>query len=223
MQPTLIVIEGLDGSGKATQTTLLEAKLKEMGIPVRRVSFPDYAEPSSELVKMYLGGAFGSDPDAVNAYAASLFYAVDRYASYKRLWQADYENGTVILADRYVTSNAIYQMTKLPQTQWPEFLQWLSDLEYDKMGLPRPQQTIYLDMPPEVSQKMLSARYRGDESKKDIHESHVEFLRQCRATALYAGERWHWRRIGCAEDDAPRPIDAIAKQVLEAAMEVLDD
>ncbi len=222
MQPTLIVIEGLDGSGKATQTALLEAKLKGKGIPVRHVSFPDYAEPSSELVKMYLNGAFGSDPDAVNAYAASLFYAVDRYASYKRLWQTDYEAGTVILADRYATSNAIYQMTKLPQTQWPDFLQWLSDLEYDKMGLPRPDRTIYLDMPPEVSQKMLSARYHGDESKKDIHESHVEFLRKCRETALYAGESWQWCRIDCAKDDAPRPIDAIAEQVWQAAMEVLE-
>ena len=221
MQPTILVIEGLDGSGKATQTTLLEAKLKEMGIPVRRVSFPDYNEQSSALVKMYLGGEFGTDPDAVNAYAASMFYAVDRYASYKRLWQEDYEKGTVILADRYVTSNAIYQMTKLPRSQWPSFLNWLSDLEYDKMGLPRPQKTIYLDMPPEVSQKMLTARYHGDESKKDIHESHVEFLNKCREAALYAGENWQWQRIECAEDEWPRPIGAIAAQVLQAAMEVL--
>ncbi len=221
MQPTILVIEGLDGSGKATQTALLEAKLKEMSIPVRRVSFPDYNEPSSALVKMYLGGEFGTDPDAVNAYAASMFYAVDRYASYKRLWQADYEKGTVILADRYVTSNAIYQMTKLPKAQWPAFLDWLSDLEYDKMGLPRPQKTIYLDMPPEVSQKMLSARYHGDESKKDIHESHVEFLNKCREAALYAGESWQWQRIACAEGDRPRSIESIAAQVLQAAMEVL--
>lgn len=221
MQPTILVIEGLDGSGKATQTTLLETKLKEMGIPVRRVSFPDYNEPSSALVKMYLGGDFGTDPDAVNAYAASMFYAVDRYASYKRLWQADYEKGTVILADRYVTSNAIYQMTKLPKEQWPDFLNWLSDLEYNKMGLPRPQKTIYLDMPPEVSQKMLSARYHGDESKKDIHESHVEFLKKCRETALYAGESWQWARIGCAENGNPRSIESIAEQVTREAMEVL--
>ena len=155
MQPTILVIEGLDGSGKATQTALLEEALKKNGIPVKRVSFPDYSEPSSALVKMYLDGTFGTDPNAVNAYAASTFYAVDRFASYRRMWQEDYKAGTVILADRYTTSNAIYQMVKLPRSQWQSFLIWLADLEYDKMGLPRPRKTIYLDMPPEISQKLL--------------------------------------------------------------------
>jgi dTMP kinase len=112
-------------------------------------------------------------------------------------------------------------MTKLPKEQWPGFLNWLSDLEYNKMGLPRPQKTIYLDMPPEVSQKMLSARYHGDESKKDIHESHVEFLKKCRETALYAGESWQWARIDCADGEWPRSIGSIAEQVTREAMEVL--
>lgn len=221
MQPTILVIEGLDGSGKATQTALLEKKLQEKGIPVRRVSFPDYNEPSSALVKMYLDGSFGSDPDAVNPYAASTFYAVDRYASYRRLWQEDYKKGTVILADRYTTSNAIYQMVKLPRSQWQSFLIWLADMEYDKMGLPRPRKTIYLDMPPAVSQKMLTARYNGDESKKDIHESRVDFLFKCRDAALYASQYWSWKRISCADGDQPKSIEEISELVLQAAMEVL--
>ena len=186
MRPTLIAIEGLDGSGKATQTARLEAVLQSRGMAVRRVTFPDYAEPSSALVKMYLDGTFGTDPGDVNAYAASTFYAVDRYASFRRFWQTDYEQGTVILADRYTTSNAIYQMAKLPRAQWQAFLIWLADLEHDKMGLPRPRRTIYLDMPPEISQRLLTGRYHGDESQKDIHESHLTYLRSCRNAALYA-------------------------------------
>lgn len=221
MQPTILVIEGLDGSGKATQTARLEENLRSRGIPVRRVSFPDYDEPTSVLVKMYLDGTFGKDPNAVNAYAASTFYAVDRFASYRRLWQEDYQKGTVILADRYTTSNAIYQMVKLPRSQWQSFLIWLADLEYDKMGLPRPRKTIYLDMPPEVSQKLLSKRYAGDESKKDIHESHVDFLRKCRDAALYAGQYWAWKRIACAEAGEPKSVEEIAEAVSRAAMEVL--
>lgn len=221
MRPTLIAIEGLDGSGKATQAAQLENHLRERGISVRRVSFPDYAEPSSALVKMYLNGDFGSEPDDVNAYAASTFYAVDRYASFRRSWQRDYEQGTVILADRYTTSNAIYQMVKLPRSQWQSFLIWLADLEYDKMGIPRPRRTIYLDMPPEISQKLLSTRYHGDESKKDIHESHLDFLRSCRNAALYAGQYWSWSRISCADAGEPRPISDIAQDVCRIAMEVL--
>lgn len=221
MRPTLIAIEGLDGSGKATQTARLEAALQSRGMAVRRVTFPDYAEPSSALVKMYLDGTFGTDPGDVNAYAASTFYAVDRYASFRRFWQADYEQGTVILADRYTTSNAIYQMAKLPRAQWQAFLIWLADLEHDKMGLPRPRRTIYLDMPPEISQRLLTGRYHGDESQKDIHESHLTYLRSCRNAALYAAQYWSWSRISCAAGDAPRTVDDIAQDVCRIAMEVL--
>jgi len=221
MRPTLIAIEGLDGSGKATQTAKLEALFASRGIPVRRVSFPDYDEPSSALVKMYLNGEFGADPSAVNAYAASNFYAVDRFASFQRFWKDDYERGTIILADRYTTSNAIYQMSKLPRSQWQAFLIWLADLEYDKMGIPRPRKTIYLDMPPEISQKLLSDRYHGDESKKDIHESHVAFLKNCRNAALYAGQYWAWNRISCAAGDEPRSVEEIAADVARTALEVL--
>lgn len=213
MKGRLIVIEGLDGSGKATQTALLEQALQKQGHTVKHVSFPDYEEPSSALVKMYLGGDFGTDPQSVNAYAASSFYAVDRYASYKRFWQADYEAGAVILADRYVTSNAIYQMVKLPKEEWKPYLAWLCDYEYEKLGLPRPDDVIYLDMPPEVSQKLLSHRYSGDDSKKDIHESHLAFLQQCRGAACFAAGEWGWHHVSCAENGEPRSVESIAQEL----------
>lgn len=213
MKGKLIVVEGLDGSGKATQTGLLEQALREQTQPVRRVSFPDYGEPSSVLVKMYLNGDFGADPQSVNAYAASSFYAVDRYASYRRFWQRDYENGAVILADRYVTSNAIYQMVKLPKKEWTPFLDWLSDYEYNKLGLPQPDRVIYLDMPPEASQKLLLKRYGGDESKKDIHEASLNFLLQCREAACFAAEAWGWQRVVCAEQGEPRSVESIAEEL----------
>ena len=221
MKGKLIVIDGLDGSGKATQSALLGKKLQGRGVDARLISFPDYSQPSSALVKMYLAGDFGADPADVSPYAASSFYAVDRYASYKQFWQADYEGGRVILADRYATSNTIYQMAKLPASEWDAYLDWMEDYEYQKMQLPRPDRVLYLDMPPSVSQVLMSRRYCGDESKKDIHESHVEFLEQCRATALYAAAKQGWKVIPCAEGENPRMVESIARDVFEAVWEVL--
>ena len=134
----LIVLEGLDGSGKATQAKLLAEHLAAQGVPVQKITFPDYASDSSALVKMYLAGQFGQHPDDVNAYAASSFYAVDRYASYKTSWGSFYEQGGVIIADRYTTSNAVHQCSKLPQEQWEEYLHWLFDYEFRLLGLPAP-------------------------------------------------------------------------------------
>ena len=169
MKRRLIVIEGLDGSGKATQAKLLAENLAQQNLRVREVSFPDYASESSALVKMYLAGAFGTHPDDVNAYAASSFYAVDRYASFKHDWQGDYEAGLVI-ADRYTTSNAIHQCSKLPMEQWDAYLDWLFDFEYEKLGIPSPDLVVYLKVDPDVSQKLLSKRYDGHMEKEDIHE-----------------------------------------------------
>ena len=169
----LIVIEGLDGSGKATQTRLLKESLEGMGKEVRKLTFPDYDNPSSSLVRMYLDGVFGDKPDDVNAYAASAFYAVDRYASYRQFWEGDYRSGKIILADRYATSNAIYQLTKVENTQWDGFLGWIEDFEYNKLEIPQPDLVIYLDMPPDVSQKLMTLRYGGDESKKAVSYTHL--------------------------------------------------
>ena len=213
----LLVLEGLDGSGKSTQTERLKEALLAAGETVRQIKLPDYDAPSSTLVRQYLAGDFGNDPQAVNAYAASSFYAVDRVASFLLDWKTDYDAGSLILADRYTTSNPIYQMTKLPKEEWDAFLAWADDYEFGKLGLPRPDRVIFLDMPVEVSQKMMTRRYEGDEGKKDVHERNVQFLNACREAALYTAERWNWSVVRCWEGDEPRTIDAIAADVYAEA------
>ena len=146
MNGKLIVIEGLDGSGKATQARALAEALQAQGKNVMQITFPDYASDSSALVRMYLGGQFGSHPDDVNAYAASAFYSVDRFASYKMKWGEFYREGGIVIADRYTTSNAVHQCSKLPPEQWQEFLDWLFDFEYNKIGIPAPDRVIYLEV-----------------------------------------------------------------------------
>ncbi|MBQ7542031.1 MAG: deoxynucleoside kinase [Clostridia bacterium] len=215
MQGKLIVLEGLDGSGKSTQLESLAKRLAADGRAVRKIKLPDYDDPSSTLVRMYLGGEFGSDPGAVNAYAASAFYAVDRAANYLRKWKDDYAAGTVILADRYTTSNAYHQLQKLPRAQWDAYLSWLEDFEYVKLDLPKPDCVVYLDMPIDVSQRLMTRRYSGDEEKKDIHEANISYLRSCRTAALYAAEKLGWLIIDCAQNEQPLPIETIAAQIYQ--------
>lgn len=214
MQGRLIVLEGLDGSGKSTQLLRLSDALTQSGRCVRKIKLPDYDDPSSSLVRMYLGGAFGSDPQDVNAYTASAFYAVDRAANYLRKWRQDYLDGKWILADRYTTSNAYHQIQKLPRAQWDAYLAWLEDFEYGKLALPRPDCVVYLDMPIDVSQRLLRERYAGDDGKKDIHEANVAYLYACRTAALYAAQKLSWQVIDCAPDGEALPIDVIAEKVL---------
>ncbi|MBE6733721.1 MAG: thymidylate kinase [Ruminococcaceae bacterium] len=218
----IIVIEGLDGSGKGTQSKILMEKLSQQ-YKVRKISFPDYDSPASQPVQMYLNGEFGSNASCVNSFAAASFYAVDRVASYLKDWKQDYESGTVFVLDRYVTSNMIYMPAKLPKNEWDSFLSWLSDFEYDKLGLPRPDGVIYLDMPTEISQKLMSGRYNNDESKKDLHEKDVAFLNACRESALYAADNQGWMVIACNEGDAPRTIEDIASEVYKTACAFLED
>lgn len=216
----LIVIEGLDGSGKGTQVDRLLEYVSRHG-EARKVSFPDYESPSSSLVRMYLAGEFGDDPDAVNAYAASAFYAVDRFASFQTKWKGDYLAGKMIVADRYVTSNIVYQLSKLPQTEWDTYMRWLEDFEYGKLGLPRPDRVLYLDVPPEVSQQLLQRRYGGDASQKDIHEKDLAFLLHCRERALYAAEKLDWVVLNCAESGAMRSIEDIHREILSELEDLL--
>lgn len=215
MAGKFIVIEGLDGSGKATQTEILRKYFEENGETVKKLTFPDYDNESSALVKMYLGGEFGDNPDDVNAYAAAAFYTVDRIASYLKFWKEDYENGSVILADRYATSNIIYQMSKLPESDWDSYIDFQQDFEYLKIKVPEPDLIIYLDVEPEVSQKLLSSRYSGDESKKDLHEKNLNFLLSCRKSALYAAERLGWVKISCTKDGEMRSIEDISADILK--------
>ena len=217
----LIVIEGLDGSGKSTQLELLPKNLLKKGIDSRTVSFPDYESDSSALVKMYLGGRFGTSPGDVNGYAASLFYAVDRYASFKTTWGQYYSDGGTVISGRYTTSNAVHQTSKLPESEWKAFLDWLYDLEYNRVAIPKPDKVIFLDMPIEVSQKLLSHRYSGDEAKKDIHESDTEYLNRCRQAAMFTAKYSGWTIIPCSKDGEPRSIDDIANDVLQEALKVL--
>lgn len=219
---SLIVIEGLDGSGKGTQASLLYDRLQQARFPVKRITFPDYQEPSSALVRMYLNGDFGENPSDVNPYAASTFYAVDRYASYHRFWQTAYHNKSIIIADRYTTSNIIYQMGKLPPAEWEAFCSWLYDFEFQKLCLPKPDLVIYLDMLPEISQRLLLHRYGGDLQKKDIHERNQAFLTSCRKCAMYAVEKYQWSVIPCFQNGEPVSVDKIAGLVWEKVMEVLE-
>ena len=220
MNRRLIVIEGLDGSGKATQAKLLAENLTRQGHRVREVSFPDYASESSALVKMYLAGAFGTHPDDVNAYAASSFYAVDRYVSFKRDWQGDYEAGLVI-ADRYTTSNAIHQCSKLPKEHWDEYLDWLFGFEYEKLGIPSPDLVVYLKVDPDVSQKLLSKRYDGHMKKEDIHEKDLEYLKRCREAAEYCAEKLGWQTVECTSGDEMRSVKDIQNDVLSLVRKIL--
>lgn len=217
----LIVLEGLDGSGKSTQLDLLFENLKKEGIDAKWVSFPNYDDDSSALVKMYLAGQFGKKPGDVNAYAASSFYAVDRYASFKKDWGEHYKNGGVIVSGRYTTSNAIHQCSKLPSEVWEEFLSWLYDFEYNKLGIPAPDKVIFLDMPTEISQRLMDKRYDANGGHKDIHESDLEYLENCRKAALFTAKYSGWNIISCGRDGEPRTIEDIAAEVLEEAKKIL--
>lgn len=210
----LIVIEGLDGCGKSTQLELLPKKLESLGISSKSVSFPDYESDSSALIKMYLNGEFGNRPEDVNAYASSVFYAVDRYASFKKNWGEYYKNNGTVISGRYTTSNAVHQCSKLPQEDWEDFLGWLYNFEYEKIGIPKPDLVIFLDMPIEVSQKLLSHRYSGDSSKKDIHERDTEYLSRCRKAAEFTAKFSGWKILPCAQNGEPRRIEDISEDIL---------
>ena len=222
MNGKLIVIEGLDGCGKTTQTALLAERLARAGIAVRTVSFPDYQSPASAPLRMYLGGELGDDPGDVNAYAASSFFAVDRYASYMTGWREDMENGAVVIANRYTTANAYHQMCKLPREQWDGFMSWLFDYEYGRLGLPEPDLVLLLHMEVAASSALLSARYGGDESRRDIHERSADYQRSAEECALYAARSCGWRTVECSEGGKPLPREEISGRIWAAVEEYLN-
>ena len=219
----LIVFEGTDGSGKSTQFELLAKRLEAEQIGFQRLRFPQYEEPSSALIRMYLGGAFGDDPKAVNAYAASTFYAVDRYASYQRVWKDYYQGGGLVVSDRYTTSNAVHQGSKVPEGERAEFFRWLYDLEYDRMGLPRPDLVVLLDMPVELSEQLMRKREQSTGTHADIHERDEDYLKKCRDVALHAAKYYGWRTVSCAKDGVIRSVEDIHEEVYAIVKLCLED
>lgn len=219
MKGKLIIIEaGGDASGKATQTKRLFSRLKSEIFNVRKVEYPNYKSDSSALVKMYLNGEFGYKPEDVNAYAASTFYAVDRYASYMKEWKSFYENGGIVLADRYTTSNMVHQASKIDdEAERNKYLDWLWDLEFQKLGLPVPDMVIFLDVPSIISSSLMSNRNNKitGGSKKDIHESDREYLRRTYLNACRIAEKYNWKRIECFSDNYLRSIDDIHNEIYE--------
>ncbi len=202
----LYVIEGSDGSGKATQSKLLYEYLAGQGKPVKMVSYPDYESPSSSLVKMYLGSEFGNDPYKVNAYVASSFFAVDRFASYLKNWKEFYESSedAIVICDRYVTSNMLHQTSKLETVEEKEaFLDWEYDFEYTKGGLPVPDKVFFLDVPPETTFRLIKDRENKitHRQAKDIHESNREFLTKSYQNSILVGKKYNWINILCCDQN----------------------
>ena len=219
----LIVLEGTDGSGKSTQFRLMAQRLTEENIKFHRLVFPRYENDSSALIRMYLGGQFGTKPSDVNAYAASAFYAVDRYASYKQDWEKWYADGGLILSDRYTTSNAVHQASKETGENRDMFLKWLYEFEYDKLGLPRPDLTIYLDVPTDFTEKLMRHREQDTGTKADIHEQDTEYLKTCRRTGRAAAEFYGWTVIDCIKDGQMRSIEDIHNEIYGHVMACLED
>ena len=209
----LIVIEGTDGSGKSTQFKLLTQRMEAMGKPFQKLVFPQYAEPSSALIRMYLGGEFGTKPTDVNPYAASSFYAVDRYASYKKVWGEFYENGGLVISDRYTTSNAVHQASKAEGQAQKDFLKWLYEFEYDQLGLPCPDLVLYLDVPTDFTEKMMRRREADTNTSADIHEKDMEYLATCRRTGREAAKFYGWTVIECVRDGQMRSIEDIHEEI----------
>lgn len=221
----LITIEAGDGSGKATQTKALYDRLLAEGYQVLKVEYPDYQSESSALVRMYLGGEFGQQAENVSAYGASAFFAVDRYASYLLKWRQAYESGWIILADRYTTSNMVHQAVKLKDSaEREEFLTWLWDFEFGRLQLPVPDRVIYLDMPPEISDRLINTRAAKDSSrKKDIHEKDTSYLHHCHRAYNEVAEKYGWVKISCAQQGNLRTVQDIHEDVYQAVKEILRD
>ena len=212
----LFVIDGLDGSGKGTQTGKLAEYLTQKGIKARRISFPAYGTRGAALVEGYLAGELGGKPDDTGAYATSTFYGIDRYWSYRTDWGKFYhEPDTVIICDRYTTANAVHQCSKLPREEWDNYLDWLWDNEYNKLGIPRPDKICYLEMRPDLSRRLVEERTVKEGRKIDIHERDWEYLDRCYDAALYASDYLGWEKITCYEGDTIRSVDDIFAELLQ--------
>jgi len=209
----LIVFEGIDGSGKSTQFDLICKRFSDENRRFKRIVFPRYNEPSSALIKMYLAGDFGSDPDSVNAYAASSFYAVDRYASYIQEWREYYNNGGLVLTDRYTTSNALHQGAKIDKKQRGDFFKWLYDYEFNLIGLPVPDLVFYMDIGIEYAGKRLLHRQTETGTNADIHENDMIYLKCSIESGEQAADQFGWHRISCIDKGTERNKEELHKEI----------
>lgn len=223
MNGRLIVFEGTDGSGKATQSRLLCEHLQRENIPYKNITFPQYGKPSAAMVQEYLDGNLGRRPSDVNAYAASLMFSMDRYASYKQDWGAFYEAGGLVIADRYTTSNAVHQASKLSAEERDTFFRWLYEFEFGKLGLPKPDLVLYLDMPTGASVSLLRHREAATHTQADIHERDNAYLAACRETASHAADVLGWQRIPCTENGQVRTVETIHQDVWNAVKRCLTE
>ena len=213
----LIAIEGLDGAGKNTQSEKLCRYLEMKGKKVRKIDFPNYEGRGSTLVKMYLDGELGDSPDDTNPYAASSFFACDRYISYVTDWKMFLDDpDAVVVANRYTTANAYHQLSKMPRGEWDAFLEWLFDFEFGKLGLPEPDDVLLLWLPPEVSEKNVDKRTARCHVKKDIHEKDTEYLERCAEAARYVSDKLGWTVIDCAKDGVQLDRDEIFSKIFSA-------
>lgn len=209
----LIVIEGIDGSGKSSQYRRLCQRMENDGIDYNHIVFPRYDKESSALIRMYLAGEFGTRPTDVNAYTASTFFAVDRFASYSTDWGKIYENGGLILSDRYTTSNAVHQGCKLSDEELPAYFDWLYDFEHVKLKLPEPDLVLYLDVDLETSLARMKHRQEDTNTKADIHEKDIEYLKRCLRTAQRAADHWGWKRIASQKNGELRGVEEINDEI----------
>lgn len=214
----LFVIDGTDGSGKQTQFDKLKEALTRDGIEYKIVSFPNYDSPSSSLVKMYLSGEFGKDAKKISPYIASTFYAVDRYATFQTGYREYYENGGIILADRYTTSNMVHQAGKIEdKVERKKFLDWLWDFEFNLYGLPVPTEVFFLNMPVEKSLELMKNRENKftHNNKKDIHESDEKHLLDAHKAACEVAKDYNWYEVKCVKDNNIRSIEDIHKEIYQ--------
>ncbi len=220
----VIVIEGTDSSGKETQTKKLFERLKEEGLKVRKLSFPNYDSPACEPVKMYLAGAFGDKALDVNPYPVSTMFAIDRYASYKMDWEKFYNEDGIVVTDRYTTSNMVHQASKIEDEEKKnQYLDWLEELEYKKMNIPEPDMVIFLNMPVETAVKLMAERKNKitGEEKKDIHEQDTGYLKKSYNNACEIAKKYNWKEIKCVENQRLKTIDEIGEEIYSVVKEIV--
>ena len=219
----IIIDSGSDGSGKATQTKVLVDRLISEGYPVKQITFPNYNSPACEPVKMYLNGEFGTEANSVNAYVASTFYAIDRFASFKKDWETAYQSGMIIISDRYTTSNMIHQGIKMEANERESYLDWLEELEFKHFGLPKPDLTFFLDVSPQTTQQLRQGRLNkmnGSETQ-DIHESDEEYLAKCYHNGVALAQRQDWIRVQCDHEEGMRSIESIHEEIYQTVINYL--